>query len=773
VSRWSPLAEATFGFAESEVIGKRGVEFGFVHLDDRAAIEDIDEALFDGRTERVVSSSRNVSADGRVLSCDWYNSAIYDEAGTLVRVLSLVNDVTDRVRSEAERVELLTRYRFLADAVPEILWSCRPDGRPDYFNLTAERYTGLSDAQIREVGLHTLVHPDDVAELQATWEAHVDEPRPFENHYRLRRYDGAYRWQLARIKPLIVEGVLMKWFGACTDVDDQRKITDRSRLIAEASNALASSLNTATVVRSIARLPLPGFADWCKVDLVAESGRIHTAAIAHRDAIREAGAQALVGTMHLDPKAASGVPAVMRAGCAHLAFPSDGEFLGEVGAEVRAAYDELGRPGSIIIAPLRARGRTLGTISFVLGDSGRRFTDDDVSFAEDLALRSAVALDNAQLFEREHRVADTLQRAMLPTHLPVVDGMKFSSAYSPAAAESEVGGDWFDAFPLADGCIAVSIGDVTGHGLTAAVIMGEVRQSIRASAMVDSNPALVLQRANQLLLLHESASIVTGIFGVIDSKKQTFTYASAGHPPPLVAREGDVWALETAGLPLGLRGPDDEISFTTHLGAGSMLVLYTDGLIEFSRDIEAGERALRAAISEESLTQSEDPAPSIARRVLAKYAQSDDIAILAVRFDPFPTDLRWHLVKGDMPAAQLLRRQIAKLVRTYTRDPGQIAASEVVVGELLANAVEHAPHGVDVHLDWRERCPRLIIGDLGAGVSARPVLPTDPLSERGRGQFIIAHLARSFEIRTDECGRTIYDVVLNCERDIVTTGAPA
>ncbi len=755
------------------MIGKRGVEFGFVHPGDRAAIDEIDDALFHGRTERVVSSNRNVAADGRVLYCDWYNSAVYDDAGTLQTVLSLIHDVTDRVRGEAERAELLTHYRFLADAVPEILWSCRPDGWPDYFNLTAERYTGLSDQQIRENGYYTLVHPDDVAELQLAWEAHVDEPRAFENHYRLRRHDGTYRWQLARAKPLIVDGVVVKWFGTCTDVDDQRKITDRSLLIAEASNALASSLNTKTLARTIARLPIPSFADWCKVDLIVEDGRIRTAAIAHRDTIREAGAQALVGTTHLDPRATSGVPAVMRSGYAHLADTNDSDFLGEVSTELRAAYDGLGQPHSLIIAPLRARGRTLGTISFVLGDSGRLFTDEDVSFAEDLALRSAVALDNAQLFEREHRVADTLQRAMLPTNLPVVDGMKFSSAYSPAAAESEVGGDWFDAFPLADGRIAVSIGDVTGHGLTAAVIMGEVRQSIRASAMVDSNPALVLQRANQLLLLHESASIVTGIFGVVDPKKQTFTYASAGHPPPLVTRDGAVWALETAGLPLGLRGPDDEISFTTYLGPGCMLVLYTDGLIEFSRDLYAGEAALRAAVSEESLMQRDDPAASIARRVLAKHAQSDDIAILAVRFDPLPTDLTWHLAKGDMPAAQLLRRQIAKLVRTYTSDLEQIAASEVVVGELLANTVEHAPHGVDVHLDWRDRYPRLIIGDLGEGVRARPILPTDPLSERGRGQFIIGHLARSFEIRTDEHGRTIYDVVLNCEREIVTESAPA
>lgn len=755
------------------MIGKRGVEFDFVHPEDRAATDDIDAALLHGRTERIVSSNRNLTLDGRVLHCDWYNSAVYADDGTLVTVISLVHDVTDRVRAEADRAEMLTHYRFLADAVPDILWSCRPDGWPDYFNLTAERYTGLTDAQIRDVGYYTLVHPDDVTELQAAWEAHVDEPRPFENHYRLRRHDGAYRWQLARAKPLIVDGVLVKWFGTCTDVDDQHKITDRSLLIAEASNALASSLNTKTVARTIARLPIPSFADWCKVDLVAENGRIRTAAIAHRDPNREAGAQSLVGTMHLDPKATSGVPAVLRSGEAHVVVPSDGDFLGEVDAEVRAAYDELGRPGSIVITPLRARGRTLGTISFVLGDSGRRFTADDVSFAEDLALRSAVALDNAQLFEREHRVADTLQRAMLPTNLPVVDGMKFSSAYSPAAAESEVGGDWFDAFPLADGRIAVSIGDVTGHGLTAAVIMGEVRQSIRASAMVDSSPALVLQRANQLLLLHESASIVTGIFGVVDPKKQTFTYASAGHPPPLVTRDGAVWALETAGLPLGLRGPDDEISFTTHLGPGCMLVLYTDGLIEFSRDIEAGEAALRAAVSQESLTQVEDPAPSIARRVLASHAQSDDIAILAVRFDPLPTDLTWHLAKGDMSAAQSLRRQIAKIVRTYATDPEQIAASEVVVGELLANTVEHAPHGVDVHFDWSERYPRLIIGDLGEGVCARPMLPTDPLSERGRGQFIIAHLARAFDIRTDERGRTVYDVVLDCEHEFATAQAPA
>jgi len=775
VLRWSSQAEATFGYSESDVVGKRAEDWAFVHPGDLDLVRGIDLALKNGRTERVMSSNRNIAADGRVLYCDWYNSAVYDEAGQLVSILSLVHDVSDRVKAEIERAELLRHYRFLADAVPEILWSCLPDGWPDYFNRTAERYTGLSDAQIREVGYYTLVHPDDVVELQAAWEAHVDEPRAFENHYRLRRHDGTYRWQLARATPLIVDGTLVKWFGTCTDVDDQRKITDRSLLIAEASNALASSLNAQTVARVIARLPIPGFADWCKVDLIAENGRIKTVAIAHRDPTRESAGLRLVGTMHLDPRATSGVPSVMRTGVAQLVDPYDNELVGVATPAERALYEELNGPQAVstIIAPLRARGRTLGTISFVYGVSGRTYSEDDVSFAEDLALRSAVALDNAQLFEREHRVADTLQRAMLPSSLPVLDGIKFSSSYSPAAAESEVGGDWFDAFPLADGCIAVSIGDVTGHGLTAAVIMGEVRQSIRASAMVDSNPALVLQRANQLLLLHESASIVTGIFGVIDPKKHTFSYASAGHPPPLVALDGAVWALETAGLPLGLRGPDDEISFTTTLGPGCMLVLYTDGLIEFSRDLDAGEAALRAAISEESLVQRAEPAHEIARRVLAKHAQADDIAILAVRFDPLPTDLTWHLARNDTPAAGQLRRDIAKIVRTYATDQSQIAASEVVIGELLANAVEHAPGGVDVHLDWHGRYPRLIIGDLGEGVTPRPQLPSDPLSERGRGHFIISHLAREFSIRTEPDGRVVYDVVLDAEREIATAQVPA
>ena len=767
VSGWSPQAEAVFGYPHADVIGKRALDWAFVHPDDAAAVAVVAGDLIEGRTQRNMSSNRNLTADGSVLHCDWYNSAIYDGAGKLLSVLSLVHDVSDRVVAERERADLLTHYRFLADAVPEILWSCLPDGWPDYFNRTAERYTGLTDAQIREVGYYTLVHPDDVVELQAAWEAHVDEPRAFENHYRLRRHDGTYRWQLARATPLIIDGAVVKWFGTCTDVDDQRKITERSLLIAEASNALASSLNAHTVARTIARLPIPTFADWCKVDLAVEHGRIRTTAIAHRDPTRESAAQHLIGSTHLDPRATSGVPHVMRSGSAQIVPLADAEFIALATPEERMLYDELNGPqrASIIIAPLRARGRTLGTISFVLGN-GRAYADDDITFAEDLALRSAVALDNAQLFEREHRVADTLQRAMLPSSLPVIDGIAFSSAYSPAAAESEVGGDWFDAFPLADGRIAVSIGDVTGHGLTAAVIMGEVRQSIRASAMVDSAPALVLQRANQLLLLHESASIVTGIFGVIDPKNYTFTYASAGHPPPLVALDGAVWALETAGLPLGLRGPDDEISFTTILGPGSLLVLYTDGLIEFSRDLDAGEAALRAAVSSESLQCGNEPAPAIAHRVLATHPQADDIAILAVRFDALPTDVRWHLKKNDMPGAGQLRRDLTKIVRTYATDSAQIAASEVVIGELLANAVEHAPDGVEVQLNWSDRFPRIIIGDIGGGVEARPQLPVDPLSERGRGHFLISELARSFSIHADPAGRLVYDVVLACERAI-------
>ena len=535
--------------------------------------------------------------------------------------------------------------------------------------------------------------------------------------------------------------------------------------LSDASKRLAESLDLAQTLRTIATVPLPLFADFCRVDLADADGRIRTEAIAHVDAERNAALQRWVHRYPIVIRGRLEVPGRIRG--LPLFWPISEPVVYESSAD-DAGHVVFAGEAYVLSVPLIAHGTVLGALTFALCDSTRRYYDGDRRFAAELAYRCALAIDNARLFEREHRVADTLQRAMLPASAPKVPGLSFSTAYSPAAAESEVGGDWYDAFALGDGRVAVSIGDVTGHGLLAAVVMGSVRQSIHAAALGDSDPAVVLERANRMLLQHDRATIVTAIFGIIDPAAGTFTYATAGHPPPLLADSGGVHALDCAGLPLGLRGPEDTAVFTVDLERGALLVLYTDGLIEFSRDLLGGERALAEAVAAEYASPSRDPAQSIKERVLARKPQTDDIAILVAAVAPRPVRSTWTLPARDRAQAHAIRRDISELLREHARAGCDLTSAEVAIGELLANAVEHAPGDVEIVLDWTMDEAVIIVGDLGADVPTRGALPADPLAERGRGLYLLGRLARGFSVMQEPGGVTRLMAVLNVEREVAS-----
>ncbi|HWT06865.1 MAG TPA: SpoIIE family protein phosphatase, partial [Xanthomonadales bacterium] len=203
--------------------------------------------------------------------------------------------------------------------------------------------------------------------------------------------------------------------------------------------------------------------------------------------------------------------------------------------EIRTTLARSGRVGSDAHAvELVARGKQLGVMR-VSGADVSTDAETGLDLWSELALRVAVSVDAAQVYTREHHVADTLQRALLPERLPVDDRLAFDAAYMPGAQEAIVGGDWYDAFRLPDGRIAFSIGDVAGHGLRAAIVMGEVRQAFRAAALNPNSPSLVLERANTIVNMRANPVMVTAMFGIVDPRDGTVTYASAGHPAPLLA----------------------------------------------------------------------------------------------------------------------------------------------------------------------------------------------------------------------------------------------
>jgi PAS domain S-box-containing protein len=235
-------------------------------------------------------------------------------------------------------------------------------------------------------------------------------------------------------------------------------------------------------------------------------------------------------------------------------------------------------------------------------------------------------------YDAEKRIADTLQEALLQQALPTVAGLSFSATYVPASDEAKVGGDWYDALKLPDGRLFFSMGDVAGHGLEAAIIMSRARQAIISAALHEIDPAIVLTRANTTLLVQNSR-MVTSVCGFIDPATFGLSYASAGHPPPVLIEPGRApQLLQTGGLPLAVMQSVTYHSQRVNVAPGSMLVLYTDGAVEHSRDALAGESILLAASTLAMESAPAVRAEKIHDTIFATRTVGDDVAIMTVAF---------------------------------------------------------------------------------------------------------------------------------------------
>ena len=295
-------------------------------------------------------------------------------------------------------------------------------------------------------------------------------------------------------------------------------------------------------------------------------------------------------------------------------------------------------PGARAVIPLTIGREAIGILSFLFS-APKSFAKDERAFIQTIARQCAQALERARSYEREHRVAATLQRALLPTDLPQLPGVAIHAAYLRGASESDVGGDWYDAFCLPNGHIAVSVGDVMGRGLNAAVVMGQLRQTLRAAALQGHSPFIVLTQAGKMLEWTSGGGwMATALVGILDPESLVFTYAVAGHPRPIVATPTrGAHLVESAGaLPLGVAGAQLPPSQSISLTPGTLLVLYTDGLIELARDLIEGETVLLAAAAAEQREPSDDAAKGILARVLQDGQSLDDIAIMTLSVSAAP-----------------------------------------------------------------------------------------------------------------------------------------
>ncbi|WP_399140271.1 SpoIIE family protein phosphatase [Streptomyces sp. NBUA17] len=437
---------------------------------------------------------------------------------------------------------------------------------------------------------------------------------------------------------------------------------------------------------------------------------------------------------------------------AHAALP---ELLGE---ERDFAVPDGRRA---ILAPLRGRRRVIGAALFLRGPERAAFEADDLLVAAQLATHSALGIDKAVLYGREAYIADELQRTMLPENLPRCTGVRLASRYLPAAETARVGGDWYDAIPLPGSRVALVVGDVMGHSMTSAAIMGQLRTTAQTLAGLDLPPQEVLHHLDEQAQRLGTDRMATCLYAVYDPVSHRITVANAGHPPPvLLHMGGDAEVLRVpAGAPIGVGGVDFE-AVELDAPAGATLLLYTDGLVESRlRDVWTGIEQLRERLAATAqLTGPDHPPPleALCDEVLDMLGpgdRDDDIALLAARFDGIaPSDVAyWFLEPEDAApgrARRLARRALSRWGMEDLTD-----SVELLVSEVVTNAVRYASRPVTLRL-LRTDVLRCEVGDdVPQLPRLRQARATD---EGGRGLYLVNRLARRWGATRLSTGKVVW-----------------
>ncbi|MET9393616.1 SpoIIE family protein phosphatase [Streptomyces sp. NPDC006624] len=413
----------------------------------------------------------------------------------------------------------------------------------------------------------------------------------------------------------------------------------RLALLAETTAQLTSTLDVDEALRRLVGLVVPRLADWAVVDLITERDEVWRAVVVHAEGGELVPHEDLQGPMPPVPeespmplsRALRGVASTLTGPRTYRGTPDSG-----IAVEQRRLFDATGMH-SAAIAPIRSTRAVLGALTLGRGENPAPFAPDDLPLIEDMARRAGFALDNARLYQRQRKVAETMQNHLLP-QMPGVPGLEMTVRYLPAPDASQVGGDWYDAFPLADASTALAIGDVVGHDLEAAAGMAQVRNMLRAYAWSQHEPpSRIVERLDEAIQHITDVTMATMIFARIeaaDAGHWRLSWTNAGHPPPLlISKDGLAsYLTDGHGILLGAHVDTPRPDATALLAPGSTLVLYTDGLIEGpGHSLDTGLRQLRrhaAALAHRPLTSFTD---QLLRRVRPADNNDDDVALLALR----------------------------------------------------------------------------------------------------------------------------------------------
>ncbi len=592
-----------------------------------------------------------LGSDGRVLgslraldrACRTWSDA---DTAVLVDLATAVVAELERVALAAEHETVSTRLDLAMDAagVGSWDWDLRTgrlvwdDRLLRMFDYTAAEFDGTTAA------FSDRLHPDDLPRVTASLDATIAGTGEYDETFRVVPPGRPVRWVSSRGRALRDEtGTVVRMLGAASDITPRRLADEQTattlgllELVAQAGQVLSDSLEAGDSVRALARLVVPALAEWSVVSVVGPDGTIDDVECWHEDprrleltrlfaAHRFEGRDDVAGSLEA---LASGQPFVLDQGA--QAF-SQRTLRSEV---ARRALAELGLE-SVAVLPLTAPEGVIGLLTLGRGPGLPALSEAQLAAALEVARRAGTALQHARSFSRVRDISEQLQRSML-TEPVQEDGIPIAVRYTPASQAAQVGGDWYDAFVQPDGSTVLVVGDVIGHDSAAAAAMGQLRGLVRGIAYgSEDDPATVLTRLSLAVEGLHLDTIATAVVARLRpdpvSGGALLTWSNAGHPPPLLLHaDGSTELLERHDLLLGLVADDPRVDHTMTLGAGSTLLMYTDGLVERrGESLGEGLARLREVVEAGRDLDLEGLVDHVHRQLVDSEPE-DDVAVVAV-----------------------------------------------------------------------------------------------------------------------------------------------
>ena len=664
------------------------------------------------------ASSRQVPIETRGRRSGWIEAHsraprefTKEEDEYLQDIARVLGAAAERARHDDVVSDSEARFRELADTTPALMWMTDAEGDVTFVNEGWLRFTGgTSDVGVT---FATSAHPDDREEALRIWEEASARRVEFRCEYRLRHAaSGDYRWVLELGAPRFAGGEFVGYVGTATDIHERRSMEEALR---ESEASFRDLADTAPAMM------------WT----TDEDGLV---------TFVNEGWMRFTGTSIEDELGASWQLGV---------HPDDVDVMIRTWDEARSERRSWEREYRLL--------HHSGVYRWIVDRGVPRYEGGRyagyVGTAIDIHERKTMEGRLLEVYQREHKIAETLQRSLLPERLPQIEGLQLAARYLPGARGAAIGGDWYDVLERPDGRVALVVGDVVGHGLRAAATMGQLRNAFRAYGLVEASPAEVVAHINRLVMSGVEDAMATVVYLVLDRETGEVSYSCAGHPPPLVLTPDGPHFLEGGrSVPIGAADPAVFREASAVIPPGSSLLLYTDGLVE-RRDVGLEERLGQLA---EVAGAAGDDLDALCDRViqvvLGDGEPGDDVAILAVRPLAAASERINMTLPADPGSLAGLRRRLARFLHATGASEAEQYELMLTICEAAGNAIEHAYGPGDATYEVEVT---FLGGELVATVTDSGTWRDKRGEHRGRGLNIIEKLMDEVQIASHEDGTVV------------------